>query len=167
MGEESVRDKLRKISDVMDNFSLETMKIAKIQADLCDVKKENTILKEKVDSLEQDTSILKEENTIMKGELGTMKNENTILKDLNKTVLEKVSNLVKENTVLTNSVDLLRNDVHMLKSTFMSKGILFYFLKKSNSNSYFKQKGFSVSFETLIFKIKFFIFLQLGSVVTN
>lgn len=161
MDDESIRDELRKISAVMGNFSLGTVKIAKIQADLCDVKKENTTLKEKVSSLEQETIILKEENTILKGELSILKNDNTmlkgelstvkndniilkgdistlkkeniILKGLNKTVLEKISNLGKENTVLKNSLDTLRNEVEMLKSTFMSKGKNFYEFSESRN----------------------------------
>lgn len=114
MDDESVRDRLRNISDVMDNFSLETMKIANFQADLCDVKKENMTLKEKVSSLEQETTILKEENTIHKGELGTLKYENTILKG---------------------ELSSLKSDVHMLKSSFVSIGT--HFNKFSESRNIF------------------------------
>lgn len=127
MDEESIREKLKQISNVMDTCNLETMKIATIQADLCEVKKENTMLKERVSSLEQENTNLKGELSTVKGELSTvrgelstLRNENTILRGLNKTVLDKISKSNEENTVLRNTVDTLRSDFDMFKSKFMS-----------------------------------------------
>lgn len=129
MSEQNIRDELRKISSVMDNFSLETVKIAKIQADLCEVKKENTGLKEKVNCLELEITDLKGENATLRSEVNTLKDEvktlsgeNAVLRGLNKTVLDKASKLDQQNIVLQSNVDTLRSDVDLLKSTFMPKG---------------------------------------------
>ncbi|XP_037039427.1 uncharacterized protein LOC119076649 isoform X4 [Bradysia coprophila] len=128
MTEENIRDELRKIANVMDSVSLETVKIAKIQADMCEVKKENTGLKEKVSSLELRVTSLKEENATLRsevntliGEVKTLSGENAVLRGLNRTVLDKATKLDEENIVLKNNVDTLRSDFDVLKSTFMAK----------------------------------------------
>lgn len=114
MIEENVVEKLRQISIVVDDFSLETVKIAAVQADLCQVKKVNTMLEGKVDGLIQ-------ENTVLKDDLGTLKEENVVLKGEVDTMQAKVSTLGKQNTVLTNQVDTLRTDVDNIRLALVTK----------------------------------------------
>lgn len=124
MDEKSIRDRLRTFSDAMDSLSLETMKIAKVQADLVDVKKENTTLMGKVSFLEKETTILKNENTSLKNDVDNLKTVNINLNG-------EMGVLKKANIGLTNIVSGLQNDVQMLKSAVMSKEGNYKFLCKN------------------------------------
>jgi len=144
MDDENIGNELRKISKVMDGFSLETVKIANIQTELCTVTKENAVLKENVAVLMENVAVLKENVAVLTTELCTVKKENTdlstvkndlqgkvdtlstevktlsdantVLKNLYRASLENVSKLDGEYKDLKNCYDKLRSDVDILKS---------------------------------------------------
>lgn len=136
MVEERIRDELKTISDVVDKFDLQTVKIAVIQADLCDLKKENTIVKEENVVLKGEQNVLKNENVILRSELNTLKNEIMILKEENVNIKGELNTIKNENVILKEEnvelstvkgkLNTLQNDVNMLKSMVMSKGTNFY-----------------------------------------
>lgn len=149
MGEENVREKFLQKLIAFDDVSLGN-KIVTVQADLCQVKKLNTMLEGKVNGLIQENTTLKdnlgtlmEENTVVKGDLSTLKEENVVLKGDVDTMQATVSTLGKQNTVLTNQVDTLRMDVDNIRLALVSKEGTYKFLVKFSVS----RKSFPFSWE--------------------
>ncbi|KAJ6642035.1 UPF0612 protein [Pseudolycoriella hygida] len=108
---QNIRDKLNDISNSMKNLSLETVKIALLQSDLCEIKKEKTVLKAELIEVKKENAVLKaemievkKENTVLKAELIDVKNENTELKAELSKVKVDLCEFKKENIIQTNNL---------------------------------------------------------------
>lgn len=108
MEEENIRNKLRHIAGAMDGFTLETLKIATVQAELVEVKEEIRILQGQNETTLGKVSRLENEN-VLKGDLDILKSQNNTLKG-------EMVILKEENNGLKNIVNGLQKDFQIFKS---------------------------------------------------
>ncbi|KAG4067095.1 hypothetical protein HA402_000086 [Bradysia odoriphaga] len=95
---------------MMDGFTLETVKIANIQTELCTVKKENAVLKQNVAVLSTELCAVKKENTVLKENVVVLSTELCAVKKEN-AVMKEQSAVIKENlAVLTTELCTVKKD---------------------------------------------------------